>query len=388
MPNELLHPRLSEEAKVFRDELDTLIRNSKGNIRIIAHFNPDGDAIYSALGLQQIMRNRYGILNKDVSVLIDDSKTSDFDALYETGDITWIHDEQNKDPLDYCDANDVLVFVDAGVVNRLIRDDKAPLRLTQEFKNIAIIDHHEYSQADRFEQIGLRDEKAHATSELVARLFDDTNDIDQIAARLLMIGIYSDSIGYRTFTASRSDTHYIVGNLLARANATEGELWQVLNIRPEIYQKYVQIMVANQVFGETDFGLKYSGTHYPDVVSGIIDSYNMRRAYRFFLEDICGNIQGQDLRWVVYPIGADAFHISFRSDGPYDINLLCRDGETFNFLNNRPGGGHKHSGGCDIILTRKDQDVIQHMSAGDAMSYVNELIKNKVIEHFKKKQQV
>jgi len=380
MPSEkIYHPPLEGAGVDFRNGLDEMIRRSNGDIQIIAHFNPDYDAVCSALAIQRIFRKRYSDSGKKVNVLIDDSHIEDFDSLYETGDIIWVQDNERKKLLEHCAKDDALVFLDSSVLKRLVRDSEASTELARRVQNIALIDHHVFLETDRFESLGFRREEAVATSELVARLFDDTDDIDKDSARLLLLGIYSDSIGYSTLNSNRFDVHYIVGNLLSRADTTEEEVTRFLNIKEDIYREFVQPMVTSQTYGSTEYGMRYTSAHHNKLIKGMAESYLMRKAYRFFLENIAGKIQGMNVMWVVYPVGDNTYHISFRSTKAYNVGELCADGNSFN----KPGGGHPYSAACEHKLSDEEVVTISNLPPYEAMKFVNRIVEKKVIEYFK-----
>jgi len=166
------------------EEIKSLF-NNKDTFLIASHIRPDGDAIGSALGLGLALRN----FGKDVTIYLADGVPSNFHHL--PGSQTVIKS------LDVHSSFDLVISLDSS--------DQERLGEAFSNKNVDLqIDHHVTNV--NYAKINLIDPSAVATCAILAEFLPKWDlQISEEIATLLMTGILTDSIGFRTSnTTSKS----------------------------------------------------------------------------------------------------------------------------------------------------------------------------------------
>ncbi|NTW43058.1 MAG: bifunctional oligoribonuclease/PAP phosphatase NrnA [Anaerolineaceae bacterium] len=166
------------------EEIKTLFNRSKTYL-IAAHIRPDGDAIGSALGLGLALRN----IGKDVTIYLADGVPSNFQHL--PGNQTVIN------TLNPNSEFDLIISLDSSDQERL-GDAFSSMHIDLQ------IDHHVTNV--NYARINLIDPTAVATCAILAEFLPKWDlQISEEIATLLMTGILTDSIGFRTSnTTSKS----------------------------------------------------------------------------------------------------------------------------------------------------------------------------------------
>lgn len=147
------------------------------DILLLAHVRPDGDAIGSMIGLGLSLRE----LGKDIQMVIPEGFPGTF--RYLTG-VELIHTRPHG-------QFDLIVTLDCSDLNRL-------KEVLNEYGTPDInIDHHPTNL--NFAKLNLIDVKAVATSEMVAHILINNHlPITQDIANALLLGIITDTLGFRT----------------------------------------------------------------------------------------------------------------------------------------------------------------------------------------------
>ena len=177
-------------------------------IVIITHYNPDGDAIGSSLGLKHFL-NKKG-LEADVIV------PNDFPKF-----LKWMPDSKKIIIADYKRKlageaiynADVIFILDFNASHRS-GNLVGPWIEKAKAKKI-LIDHHQ--QPEDFDFV-YSDVKVPATSQMIYHFIDALNDaelVNQDIAECLYTGIMTDTGGFR-FRSTSATTHRIVANLIEK----------------------------------------------------------------------------------------------------------------------------------------------------------------------------
>ena len=177
-------------------------------IVIITHYNPDGDAIGSSLGLKHFL-NKKG-LEADVIV------PNDFPKF-----LKWMPDSKKIIIADYKRKvageaiynADVIFILDFNASHRS-GNLVGPWIEKSKAKKI-LIDHHQ--QPEDFDFV-YSDVKIPATSQMIYHFIDALNDaelVNQDIAECLYTGIMTDTGGFR-FRSTSATTHRIVANLIEK----------------------------------------------------------------------------------------------------------------------------------------------------------------------------
>ena len=183
-----------------------LIRGNR--IVIITHYNPDGDAIGSSLGLKHFL-NQKG-LEADVIV------PNDFPKF-----LKWMPDAKKIIIADYKRKlagetiynADVIFILDFNASHRS-GNLVGPWIEKARAKKI-LIDHHQ--QPEDFDFV-YSDVKVPATSQMIYHFIDTLNEtelVNQLIAECLYTGIMTDTGGFR-FRSTSATTHRIVANLIEK----------------------------------------------------------------------------------------------------------------------------------------------------------------------------
>ena len=177
-------------------------------IVIITHYNPDGDAIGSSLGLKHFL-NKKG-LEADVIV------PNDFPKF-----LKWMPDSKKIIIADYKRKlageaiynADVIFILDFNASHRS-GNLVGPWIEKSKAKKI-LVDHHQ--QPEDFDFV-YSDVKVPATSQMIYHFIDALNDtelVNQDIAECLYTGIMTDTGGFR-FRSTSATTHRIVANLIEK----------------------------------------------------------------------------------------------------------------------------------------------------------------------------
>jgi len=301
-------------------------------IIIIPHINPDGDAIGSALGLNDVFNNA----GFESSVIVPNDFPLYLGWLGSEGS-PWVYDQN----IDHCqklvDQADALFFLDFNDVKRM---GKLEEYLRSNTKKIVLIDHHPdpLIKADFM----FSDTDVSSTAELVYDFVDAIDYLDHLSvngANALLTGIIADT-GSFSHNASRPGMYHIVGELIKRGadkerineslynNFSEKRmrlLGYCLSEKMEIFPEYrtALIWLSAEELKRFDFhpGDTEGFVNYPLSVTGVVFS-------AFFMEK------------------KDQVKISFRSKGSFATNDFS--GTHFS------GGGHRNASGGETKLSMEE----------------------------------
>jgi phosphoesterase RecJ-like protein len=301
-------------------------------IVIIPHINPDGDAIGSALGLNDVFNNA----GFESSVIVPNDYPLYLSWLGSEGN-PWVYDQN----IDHCqklvDAADALFFLDFNDVKRM---GKLEEYLRSNTKKVVLIDHHPdpLIKADFM----FSDTDVSSTAELVYDFVDAIDYLDHLSvngANALLTGIIADT-GSFSHNASRPGMYHIVGELIKRGadkerineslynNFSEKRmrlLGYCLSEKMEIFPEYrtALIWLSAEELKRFDFhpGDTEGFVNYPLSVTGVVFS-------AFFMEK------------------KDQVKISFRSKGSFATNDFS--GTHFS------GGGHRNASGGETKLSMEE----------------------------------
>jgi len=177
----------SAKLKIFKSTLEESINNAE-QVFVVAHNNPDLDAIASAIGIYFIVKMK---LKKDCFIIINDKNIE-----LEAGVKKIIESEKERIPfittkkyLELKGDNDVLITTDVNKTNRISLTD-----VIDNFKDIILIDHHGEDHLTiptdkKFITIDVS-----SASEIITKLFCEFRmNIDEKLATYLLAGIKLDS---------------------------------------------------------------------------------------------------------------------------------------------------------------------------------------------------
>lgn len=313
------------ELEVLKERLKT-----PRKIVITSHFNPDGDAVGSSLGLMFFLKK----LGHDVQVVLP-NEYPEFLTWLPGADKVSFYKSQKVLTHSILEQAEVIFCLDFNATDR-VEEMAEDLRRTKAFK--VLIDHHR--QPEDFAQAVLWDVDASSTCELIYRFiqyFEGEKYIDKEIAGCLYTGIMTDTGSFK-FASTSPETHRIAARLMETGiEASE--------IHTHVFD--TNSFSRMQLLGRTLENLKllpdYS-TAYSTLSKNELEHFNFKKGdtegfvnYGLSLKGIkCAAIFIENL-YEPY------IKISFRSIGDFDVNTFAR--KYFN------GGGHLNAAGGKSFKT-------------------------------------
>ena len=184
------------------------ILNPQNKIVIITHYNPDGDAIGSSLGLKHYL-NAKGI---DAEVVVPNDFPKFLKWMPDAKKIT-IADYKQKKASDLIKNADIIFILDFNTPSRS-GNFVSSLIEKSEGKKI-LIDHHQ--QPDTFDFV-YSDTTIPATCQMIYHFIEameETHFINENTAKCLYTGIMTDTGGFR-YRSTSATTHRITANLIEK----------------------------------------------------------------------------------------------------------------------------------------------------------------------------
>ncbi|PQL91477.1 bifunctional oligoribonuclease/PAP phosphatase NrnA [Apibacter sp. wkB309] len=313
------------------NELKQLIKTKK-NILILAHQNPDGDAIGSSLGLYHFLRT----LGVQSTIIVPNEFPKFLKWLPEAKNI--IIGEYRVKFVEIAFRNADLIFcLDFNTSSRI---NQLETKLNESKAVKVLIDHHQ--NPDNFDYI-YSDTSQPATCQMIYKFIDalgEVSKIDEKIATCLYTGILTDTGSFR-FKNTTAETHKIISVFLEKGakpdliasnifdcNTPErlkllGCVLESIELIPNkntaiLYVTRNQLLELGYQKGDTEGFVNYGLS-----IVGI-------KFVAFFMEDLQN----------------DFVKISFRSKGNFDVNAFSRS--YFN------GGGHINAAGGRSDLSLKD----------------------------------
>lgn len=299
-----------------------LFKNIK-NIAIITHFNPDGDAIGSSLGLYHHLKNQ----GFQVDVIIPNTFPQ-FLSWMPASEQIHVYDNDSDSSRKILNQAELLVFLDFNVLDRT-QGMEGYLKTLDTPK--VLIDHH--PDPDPFADVTISNTGVSSTAELmyefIARVWKEQS-IDYNISECLYTGIMTDT-GSFSYNSSSPNTYYVVSKLIENGIDKDKIYWKVydnysidrmrllghclnhkMKVFPEFGAAYISINQQELKDFHYSTGDSEGFVNYPLSIKGIIFSV-------IFIERE-GHIK-----------------ISFRSKGNFEVNKFAE--RHFN------GGGHVNAAG-------------------------------------------
>ena len=304
-------------------EIQNLL-NPHNNIVIVTHYNPDGDAIGSSLGLKHFL-NQKGI---EVEVVVPNDFPKFLKWMPEAKKIT-IADYKRKKARQLFDEADVLFILDFNAAERSGNLVKPWIEYSKAKK--ILIDHHQ--QPEGFDYV-YSDTSIPATAQMVYHFIEaleEENLVNLEAANCLYTGIMTDTGGFR-FRSTSATTHRIAAKLIEKGvdpSEVTSNTWDTNTVA----RLYLLSLVLNRIEMTKN-----------DEVAILYLTRDELTKYGFQKGDTEGfvnyglSIAGTKMSaFFIEDLYEDFIKISFRSKNNVDVNQLAR--KYFN------GGGHINAAG-------------------------------------------
>ncbi len=344
----------------YRDELITILDKSK-NIAVITHKSPDGDAIGSAMAFYFWLQKTYS--HKNFDLFIEGTGSPSFANVFGYEHIIWV-----PDVVSVLTNYDTVVFLDL-YSSSMVSFNEGGLKEVLNDKRLIYIDHHRGSpeKSDLF----ISKHLCSACQVLADLVFTQDTDLDEVIAKALLLGIMTDSGGFRYVGSNDTTVFTTVPRLLAYAKIAQlDELLMSIEEMPEKAFNLVKVLMQNTR------NIKLSS------VPGLTMSYILPTDVTELTEEEIRHFRGiyqtlvirkiQNFPWgLIISPKETHFSLSFRSlpSGP-DVNALCRDYFS--------GGGHIRAAGGRYPGTGMDLDMtkITESDMKDIIDNILNIIKN------------
>ncbi len=306
------------------NEIKKLLGTPK-NIVLVAHRNPDGDAMGSALAMQHYLTAKG---HRAQTVLPND--IPDFLRWLPGADTAYRYDKQNSQSKKVMDNSSLLFVLDFNAFHRVGEDMQKALESYE--GTVVMIDHHQ--QPEPISPYIYSDTSICSTCQMVYNFIEMMGDLDMMCSKMatcIYTGIMTDTGSFR-FPSTTSTTHKIIGNLIDKGAENSmihdkvyntnshsrlqllGVAMNNLRVEKEFHTAYITLTQEDlnqfeyqkgDTEGFVNYGLSLKGIHLAAI----------------FIEDTEQKI----------------IKISFRSKGSFSVNQFAR--KYFD------GGGHNNAAG-------------------------------------------
>lgn len=295
-------------------------------ICIVFHFNPDGDAVGSALALYHYFKAD----GYDVSV-VSPNPFPDFLHWMEGADDILVAQQHLTKARKLIKEADMLFIVDMNAPHRAGQDLERSIQKSTAFK--ILIDHHVQPEIQC--EVMYSTSETSSASELVYnflyKYLSPRRSFTKAIAEALYVGIITDT-GSVTYSCDHPSTYRILGKLIA--SGINGEV-----IHRKVYDNYNEsrlrllgLALSKRLKVMPELGASYMYLTKKDLTEN-----------NFQIGDTEGFVNyGLSLNTVQYTAffteRENRIRVSFRSKGKVDVNFLAR--KYFN------GGGHRNAAGA------------------------------------------
>ena len=321
MLTKIINPELVTKFKDWQKEYKQFV--------IIAHTNPDGDAIGSSLALYHYLK----YLRKNVCVIMP-NQFPDF--------LRWLPGADNIMNYDYYTDVANIKIADADVIccldfNKLNRVDEMAEKIRESKAKKVLIDHH--LDPEQFADITISHPEQSSTCELLYRFLCDLGyyyKMNTIVATCIYTGMMTDTGGF-TYNSNNPELFFIVSMLLQK-HVDKDLVYRKVNYNFSASRLFLQ----GQVLSDMEV--------LPDYHTAILTlTREQQQKYHYSKGDSEGFVniplQIKDVIFTCFlreDTEKDIVKISLRSIGEFPCNVVA---EEFN------GGGHKNASGGELQKT-------------------------------------
>lgn len=284
------------------------------DVTLVAHVQPDADALGSALALGLALRQR------GVTVRVTFGEPAQAPESLRALDVAGLIVSRDEVPAE----PEVLVALDTGSRSRL-----GPLSpRVDTSRSVLVVDHH--ATNERFGTHHVVDEKAEATAVLVLRLIDELQvPLDEPMARCLYAGLVTDTSCFR-----RADqgTHAIAARLLAAGVDPNATTRMLLDTHP-----FGWLNMLGAVLGRAELDPAAArGMGLVHTTVRLTDSCGLRSEELESVVDLVRTTAEAEVAAVFKEIGVDLFAVSLRAKQRLDVSAAAAE---------LGGGGHRLAAG-------------------------------------------
>ncbi len=300
-------------------------------IVVVAHKNPDGDAVGSSLALTKTLQS----LGHKASCVLPNDFPDFLKWIPHVDEITLF--EKNEDAIKSLIQEATLVFtLDFNHLSRVGDDFEAVLSAYE--GNFVMIDHHQ--EPSGYAKFTLSDPTKASTCEMVYDFIEALGALTHITpniASMIYVGIMTDTGSFR-FPSTTSRTHRIIANLID-AGAVN---WQIHQNTFD-GNSFNRMQLLGRALSNMQLLPDYN-TAYIHLSQSDLDEFNFKKG------DTEGFVNyALSLKGIIFAVifienkNENLIKISFRSKGAFDVNQFARQ--------HFEGGGHKNAAGGRSLLS-------------------------------------
>lgn len=301
------------------------------NIVLVAHKNPDGDAVGSTTALARF----YKKLGHNVQVVLPNG-IPEFISWIPGADETYRYDLQNIQSKKALDGADVVFLLDFNALHRVGDDMQKGLEAFE--GDFIMIDHHQ--QPDDIAMVTYSDTSICSTCQMIYHYIDalgQTDIIDKEIATSLYTGIMTDTGSFR-FRSTTSTTHRIIADLIDKG--VQNSDVHNLTFGNNSYSRL-------QLLGKSLTNLKVieeCKTAYITLTQEDLKKYNYEKGDTEGVVNYALSLKGVVLAAIfIEDTDQGIVKISFRSKGSFSVNQFAR--KYFD------GGGHDNAAGARSTIS-------------------------------------
>ncbi|HRG58823.1 MAG TPA: bifunctional oligoribonuclease/PAP phosphatase NrnA [Bacteroidia bacterium] len=297
--------------------------SEKKKIVITTHYNPDGDAMGSSLGLYHYLKSKKHIVN-----IITPNVWPSFLNWMPGSDNCIAGDLHLKKAARLLEEAEIIFSLDYNALKRT--NDLADLIGASSGIKI-MIDHHQ--QPENFATYTYSDVAASSTCEMVyefIKAIDDTVQISKDCAECLYTGIMTDTGSFK-FSSTTSKTHLIVADLIAHGARNT-------YIHQQLFDNntYERMRLLGYCLSEKLTLLNEYHAAFIALTSQDLEHFHYKKGDTEGIVNYALSISDINFS-AIFIERDDEIKISFRSKGNFDVNTFAR--------NHFEGGGHPNAAG-------------------------------------------
>jgi len=303
-------------------------------IVLVAHRNPDGDAIGSSLAMQHYLRLKghsvHTVLPNDVPGFL--KWLPAIETVYR-------FDKQNKQSKDFISNSDLLFLLDFNALHRVGEDMQRTLE--HYAGTFVMVDHHQ--QPEPISDYIYSDTSICSTCQMVYHFIDMMGDLPMVnsaIATCLYTGIMTDTGSFR-FATTTNTTHNVVAHLIEKGADNAKIYDRVFNTNSQGKLKLLGVALSNLKI------LADYNTSYVILSQDELDAFDYQKGDTEGFVNYGLSIKGIYFAAIfIEDIEQGIIKISFRSKGSFSVNQFAR--KHFN------GGGHENAAGGRSMKNMKE----------------------------------
>lgn len=304
------------------------ILDTRPEVLITTHYNPDGDALGSSLALFHFLRQN----SISASVLVPNEIPSFLNWMPGIDQIIVFQNDEFKSK-QAIESAEVIFCLDYNALHR-VKLFENELKSAQAIK--ILIDHHIQPEADF--DICFSETSVSSTSELLFFILQQTDQFALLTremAECLFVGIMTDT-GSFSYSCNSASTFNIVAMLIEAGLDVE-------RVHKMVYDTYSEdrMRLLGHCLGDNLKVIPEYATAYIWLTKDDLQKYKYQQGDTEGVVNYALSIQNVALA-ALFTERDDRIRVSLRSKGEFSVNDLARK--------HMNGGGHRNAAGGDILL--------------------------------------